>query len=343
MRPTAFSRSEFLLGARDTLPILLGVAPFGLVFGALALEAGLTPLEAQSFSLFVFAGSAQFVAVDLVRLGVSPLVIVFTIGVVNLRHMLYSASLAPLAARLPLRLRTVMAWLLTDEAFAVSSPRFRQPDLSGAQWYFLGSGMALWSVWQASTAGGILFGAAIPDNWSLDFALPLTFLAMLLPTLIDRPAWAAAISARRPGPRPAGPAARSGSGGVGGGGRRDRGRCRAAPQAHEGDVGMTAAEVGMVLVGGMALTYGIRLSFLLVPHPERFPEVFRRGLRLVAPAVLAAILIPQAIPELPWAGWAALARPMALAAAAAVGWRTRNTWLAIGSGMLALWLLQAWL
>lgn len=105
---------------------------------------------------------------------------------------------------------------------------------------------------------------------------------------------------------------------------------------------MTATQVGMILLGGMALTYGIRLSFLLVPHPERFPDLFRRGLRLVAPAVLAAILIPQVIPDPPWPGWAAVVRPTALALAAVVGWTTRNTWLAIGSGMIALWLLQAW-
>lgn len=194
IEPTRVSAREFLHGARDTLPILLGVAPFGLFFGALALEIGLRPLEAQGFSLFVFAGSAQFVAVDLLRQGATPAVIIFTIGVVNLRHVLYSASLAPQAARLPARLRAVMAWLLTDEAFAVSSPRLRQPDLTGAHWYFLGSGLALWTAWQISTAAGIVFGAAIPDSWSLDFALPLTFLAMLIPTLIDRPAWAAAVS-----------------------------------------------------------------------------------------------------------------------------------------------------
>ena len=104
---------EFLNGARNTLPILLGVVPFGLFFGALALEVGLTPIEAQGLSLFVFAGSAQFVAVDLIRQSVAPVVIVLTIFIVNLRHALYSASLAPYVARLPFRWRAVMAWLLT--------------------------------------------------------------------------------------------------------------------------------------------------------------------------------------------------------------------------------------
>lgn len=185
---------EFLSGARDTLPILLGVVPFGLFFGAVAIEVGLTPLEAQGMSLFVFAGSAQFVAVEMIRQGAFPAVIVLTIAIVNLRHALYSASLAPHVARLPLRWRAAIAWLLTDEAFAVSSPRYRRPDLAHAHEYLLGSGLALWSCWQLSTAAGIAFGARIPPSWSLDFALPLTFLAMLIPSLVDRPAWAAAVA-----------------------------------------------------------------------------------------------------------------------------------------------------
>jgi 4-azaleucine resistance transporter AzlC len=185
---------EFLAGARDTLPILLGGVPFGLFFGALAISVGLTPLEAQGFSLFVFAGSAQFVAVNLIGQGAAPAVIVLTIFIVNLRHAMYSASLAPHVARLPFRWRAAMAWLLTDEAFAVSTPRYRSPDLARAHWFFLGSGLALWTEWQLSTAAGILFGAQIPESWSLGFALPLTFLAMLIPALTDRPSWAAAIS-----------------------------------------------------------------------------------------------------------------------------------------------------
>jgi len=185
---------EFLSGARNTVPILLGGVPVGLVFGALALEVGLTPIQAQGFSLFVFAGSAQFVSVDLIRQGAAPAVIILTVFMVNLRHALYSASLAPHVAHLPLRWRAVMGWLLTDEAFAVSTPRYRSTDLERAHWYFLGTGLALWTEWQLSTAAGIVFGTRIPESWPLDFALPLTFLAMLIPNLVDRPAWAAAIA-----------------------------------------------------------------------------------------------------------------------------------------------------
>jgi 4-azaleucine resistance transporter AzlC len=186
---------EFLNGIRDQIPILLGVAPFGLIFGALAVASGIPPLEAQGFSLFVFAGSAQFIAVGLISNGVQPLVIVLTILVVNLRHLLYSASLAPYIQRLPSRWKFALAWLLTDEAFAVSTIRYRQNDSHHTHWYMLGTGLTLWGVWQLSTAIGIVIGARLPESWSLDFALPLVFITLLIPTLTNRAAWASSIAA----------------------------------------------------------------------------------------------------------------------------------------------------
>jgi 4-azaleucine resistance transporter AzlC len=182
-------------GARDQLPLLLGVAPFGMIFGALALTAGIPPLEAQGFSLFVFAGSAQFIAAGLIADGIPPLIIVLTIMVVNLRHMLYSATFSSYFQHLPARWKATLAWLLTDEAFVVASIRYQRSDTFLAHWYTLGTGLTLWLAWQLSTAIGIFLGTHIPAHWSLDFALPLTFLALISPTLSDRPAWAAALSA----------------------------------------------------------------------------------------------------------------------------------------------------
>ena len=104
---------------------------------------------------------------------------------------------------------------------------------------------------------------------------------------------------------------------------------------------MTNGEVWAVILGGMLVTYGTRLSFILLPHPERLPDLFRRGLRLVAPAVLSAILVPQVFVgesgEIEWLS----PQSLAAAVAAVIGWRTRNTWLAIGSGMISLWILLA--
>ncbi len=181
-------------GSRDQLPLLLGVVPFGLVFGALALKAGLPPAAAQAFSLLIFAGSAQFIAVGMLYSAPAWL-IVATIFIVNLRHALYSASISPYVSRLPLRWQVPLAWLLTDEAFAVAAIRYRQPDTRLAHWYTLGTGLTLWAAWQASTAVGIVLGARVPESWGLEVALPLTFIALLILSISDRPGVAAALVA----------------------------------------------------------------------------------------------------------------------------------------------------
>jgi len=185
---------QFLAGGRDQLPLLLGVVPFGLIFGALALQAGLPPAAAQAFSLFIFAGSAQFIAVGMLA-SAPGMLIVATIFIVNLRHALYSASLSPHVSHLPLRWKVPLAWLLTDEAFAVAALRYRQADLRLAHWYTLGTGLTLWIAWQLSTALGILLGARVPESWGLEVALPLTFIALLILSIRDKPGVAAAVSA----------------------------------------------------------------------------------------------------------------------------------------------------
>ncbi len=182
------------------MPILLGVIPFGMIYGVLAMGAGLSVGAAMAMSSIVFAGSAQFVGVQLIRSGVPGMVIVFTTFVVNLRHMLYSASIAPHLAHLSRRWKWLLAYLLTDEAYAVAITRYNQAATSAADsanehWYLLGAGLALWSTWQVSTAVGIFLGAQVPSSWSLDFTLALTFIALVVPALHDRPSLAAALSA----------------------------------------------------------------------------------------------------------------------------------------------------
>jgi predicted branched-subunit amino acid permease len=134
--------------------------------------------------------------VELLSTGVPGIVIVLTVGLVNLRHLLYAASLAPHVARLAPIWRAPLAYLLTDEAYAVGIRRFDQPDSSPSKhWFLLGSGLALWACWQVTTGVGVFVGAAVPESWSLDFALPLTFIAIVVPSLTDRPALAAALAA----------------------------------------------------------------------------------------------------------------------------------------------------
>jgi branched chain amino acid efflux pump len=184
---------EFWSGARDQIPILVGVLPAGLIFGALGKGAGLASIVVQGFSFLVFAGSAQFVALGLIVTGAPPLVIILAIFIVNLRHALYSATFSERLAQLPTRWKIPLSWLLTDEAFAVASVRFNKPEKKDAHWYLLGTGLALWATWQLSTAVGIALGAGVPESWHLDFALPLTFLALLTPSITDGPTRLAAV------------------------------------------------------------------------------------------------------------------------------------------------------
>jgi 4-azaleucine resistance transporter AzlC len=186
---------EFLAGARDQIPFLLGAIPFGLLFGAAAIDAGLPPPAVQGLSLFVFAGGSQFVAAGLIGQATPPLVIILTIAVVNLRHLLYSASLGPHYQSLPRWWKLVLAWLLTDEAFATIVRRYRARETEQAHWYALGTGLILWAGWQTSTALGMILGAQILPTEVLSFVIPLSFLALLWPSLVDRPAFAAAITA----------------------------------------------------------------------------------------------------------------------------------------------------
>jgi 4-azaleucine resistance transporter AzlC len=187
---------EFWSGVRDEAPILLGVAPFGLIFGALAINSRISAIAAQAMSSVIFAGSAQFIAAQLIGTGASTVVILMVVFVVNLRHALYSASVAPHVKGLSPAWKLLLSYLLTDEAYAVTITHYsREGDGEHRHWYFLGAGLALWTCWQISTALGIFIGARIPAEWPLGFVLPLTFIALVVPALKDRASVAAAVLA----------------------------------------------------------------------------------------------------------------------------------------------------
>lgn len=188
--------AQFWAGVRAELPLLLGVIPFGMIYGMLALEAGLTPLTTQAMSSLLFAGSAQLITVELFRTATPGFIIILTIFLLNVRHMLYSASVAPYLQKVPLRWKLLLAYLLTDEAYAVSIINFTQnKNALHRHMVLFGAGITLWAAWQLSTAAGILLGAVIPTWWSLDFTIALTFIALAMPTIRDRPALVAALAA----------------------------------------------------------------------------------------------------------------------------------------------------
>lgn len=189
-------RREFLRGIADQLPLQLGVVPFGLVFGVLGVASGLSPMQTILMSSIVFGGASQVVFAQLWATGASPLIVGSSVAVINLRHMLYSAAVAKYLRRLSLRWRMILGYLLTDEAFAVSIKSFEntdRPDL--AHYHLLGSGLTLWICWQISTIIGVVAGATIPDELNLGFAIPLTFMALVLPNLRRWSDIAAAIGA----------------------------------------------------------------------------------------------------------------------------------------------------
>ncbi len=167
-----------------------------MIYGVLALQALLPVAAAQAMSSIIFAGSAQFISTQLLAQGIPLVILVGTIFIVNLRHMLYSASIAPYTRHLSRTWKAVLAYFLTDEAYVIAIAHYNEDTpLERKHWYFLGAGVTLWTGWQIATAAGIFLGAQVPAAWSLDFALALTFIALVVPALKDRPAVVAAVVA----------------------------------------------------------------------------------------------------------------------------------------------------
>jgi len=181
-------------GAQAVAPMMLGVIPFGLVFGIVAAGSALGPLLGGASSVIVFAGAAQLAMVDLIDAGAATVVVVATALIINARHIMYSAALAPHFQDFPTPARFSLPYVMTDQAFAVSIVRYNDVDDPGyKQWYFTGAAVTLWIVWQLSTITGIVVGAQVPSSWSLDFAIPLVFLVLLVPAVKSRPDLVAAV------------------------------------------------------------------------------------------------------------------------------------------------------
>lgn len=181
-------------GARDVLPIAIGVIPFGFVAGASAVEAGYGWSGALGFSVVVFAGASQLAAIDLLSGGSAVAVAVATAWLINLRMVMYSASLAPWLSHEPFRHRAGAAYVLTDQAYALSIIHYsrgaaRQDRLR----YYMGIALLLWVNWQVTTLLGAMVGNSIPDEVPLEFTIPLCFLVLLVPAVSDRPTAVAAV------------------------------------------------------------------------------------------------------------------------------------------------------
>lgn len=197
-------RAEVVAGAKAVAPMLVGVIPFGLVAGATPATTDLGGGVAIGLSTIVFAGASQLAAADVLADGGSALVAIVAACTINLRMLLYSASLAPHLGEEPLRRRLGMAYLLTDQAYTVSILRWSGEAAAAAEGgspidrrrrvpFYLGAALLLWVNWQICTIVGVLVGSAVPEDIPLDFAVPLVFLVLLIPTISTRPAAIAAL------------------------------------------------------------------------------------------------------------------------------------------------------
>lgn len=196
MSPSRSSR-PFVGGIVDVAPILLGVFPFGVIAGVAAVDAGLSTAQAIAASPMIFAGASQLATMDLLSSGSAAAVVIATALVINSRFAMYSAALSRHLTGLGGPQRVVAAYLLTDQAFAVSVIRYGREswDLASRFAFYLGAAMGLWFTWMVATVAGVFVGAGVPPEWSLDFAVPLVFLALLFPATRDRGTRTAAIVA----------------------------------------------------------------------------------------------------------------------------------------------------
>jgi len=194
---SAKSKTLFV-GIRDTIPFLIGIAPFGLITGAVHVGTGMPEWAATFFSLFVFAGASQLAANHLMAEHAPTVVVIFTGLIINLRMVMYSASLSSHIKGGGLLRKSVLAYLLTDQAFAMSISRFNRADAERLDKvaYYLGAAIACWCCFCGFVVIGAHVGTFIPEQWDLEFAIPLTFLALVVPAVKDRPcAFAAGAAA----------------------------------------------------------------------------------------------------------------------------------------------------
>ncbi|MFB9994960.1 AzlC family ABC transporter permease [Deinococcus oregonensis] len=181
-------------GMRAFAPLIPGIVPFSMVAGIAAVQAGFTPVQSIAFSLIGYAGAAQLIASQMVASHAPTLLILLSTLIVNLRFTMYSVSMLPLFVGVSLPKRWLLAYGITDQAYAVTMGRpLTEPHPVA---YYAGAAVLMWLTWQSGTVVGALLGARIPANWPLDFAVPLSFIALLVPVLNSRPqVVAAAMSA----------------------------------------------------------------------------------------------------------------------------------------------------
>ncbi len=170
----------FLKGIMDVSPLMIPVVPFGLIFGVIAIDLGFSPIETMGMSIIIFGGASQIILLQLFSGGASSLVIISSVGAVNSRHLLYGAVVSEHLSDLKLFWKILISYFLVDQAFARSNEYFKNNNNSNKYFHLIGGGVTCWIIWQTTTFLGIVVGSFIPEKLGLSFAVPLTFLALLV-------------------------------------------------------------------------------------------------------------------------------------------------------------------
>ena len=180
------TRTAFWRGARDCAPFLFVAGPFGMLFGVVGTEAGLNVAQVMGFSVVIIAGASQFAALQLMSEQAPTVIVLISAIAVNLRMAMYSASLAPHLGPAPLWQRALVGYMNVDQTYAVSVLKYEaEPSMPLPQRvaYFFGTCLPIVPIWYAATLAGAILGQSIPTEWGLEFAVPVTFLAMIAPAL----------------------------------------------------------------------------------------------------------------------------------------------------------------
>ena len=168
-------------GIVDVSPLMIPVFPFGIIYGVIGMELGLSAYMIFGMSIIIFGGASQIVLLQLFSGGASSLVAITSVGAVNSRHLLYGAVFSEYLSHLKITWKIILSYVLIDQAFAVSNTYFKKNKKNKHKHYhLLGAGFTCWTIWQISTILGIVLGSVVPEELGLSFTISLTFLALLI-------------------------------------------------------------------------------------------------------------------------------------------------------------------
>ena len=187
-------RTPAVAAVRDALPIFIPAIPFALVLGLAIVESGIDPLVGWSTSLIVYGGASQLTLVTLLGEGAAVAAAVTAALIVNARHLMYSAAMAPTFQQQPAWFRWLGSYLLIDQVFALCMLRIND-DPRDFRIYYLAVGTTFWLLWLLTTAVGLFIGPVVPLEWGLGFAIPILFLGVLVMGIDQWPKAGAALVA----------------------------------------------------------------------------------------------------------------------------------------------------